>query len=455
MTADKPPARRPSRISITGRLILALTLGTAAFWLVAAIGATYVFNEELNETFDLALRETTQRLLPLAIDDVGLRDNDEPRALAHSLTPTVEYLNYQIRDAAGHVLISTPETYDAPPDLYLGAPAHGFRTVGDYRTYSETDPSIGITLIVAETTGHRREAIDDSTRTLFWPLILLVPLSMVGIWLAVSRTLAPVRRLSAEIATRDSNNLTPIDVGDQPIELKPMAEAIGRLIERLKAALDAERAFAANSAHELRTPIAGALAQTQMLIAELGAGPSAVRAGEIERALRRLAGLSEKLLQISRVDAGLGASSAANDLLPVLDLVIKDARADLETPERLLYAPPAGAQLTAHVDMDAFAIAMRNLIDNALKHGPSDQNVEIALGPGLEVAVRNGGPAVSATDLDGLKGRFRRGTTDATGAGLGLAIVETIMRQSNGRLDLTSPIPGRSDGFEARLVFSR
>ena len=70
-------------------------------------------------------------------------------------------------------------------------------------------------------------------------------------------------------------------------------------------------------------------------------------------------------------------------------------------------------------------------------------------------ATKTDGLHVSATDLDGLKGRFRRGTTDATGAGLGLAIVETIMRQSNGRLDLTSPIPGRSDGFEARLVFSR
>ena len=98
---------------------------------------------------------------------------------------------------------------------------------------------------------------------------------------------------------------------------------------------------------------------------------------------------------------------------------------------------------------------MRNLIDNALKHGSSDQNVEVAVGPGLSVAIRNGGPTVPEAELDGLKGRFRRGSTDATGAGLGLAIVETIMRQSKGRIELTSPIPGRLDGFEARLVFTR
>src|SRR5207245_1368832 len=121
------------------------------------------------------------------------------------------YLNYQVSDAQGRVLIRTPETLDAPADLYDGVPSPGFRMVGDYRTYSVTDPHTGITLTVAETTDHRREAVGDSTRTLFWPLLLLVPLSMAGIWLAVRRTLAPVRRLGAEIAARNSNNLAPID----------------------------------------------------------------------------------------------------------------------------------------------------------------------------------------------------------------------------------------------------
>lgn len=438
------------RVSITGRLILALTFGTAAFWVIAALGSSYVFNEELNETFDLALRETAQRLLPLAIDDVASRDDHLPRALAHSLTAGVEYLNYQVTDAGGQVLIRTPETLDAPPDLYAGVRSSGFRTVGDYRTYAVTDPHTGITLTVAESTDHRREAIGDSTRTLFWPLLVLVPLSMAGIWLAVRSTLAPVRRLGTEIGARDSNNLAPIDASDQPLELKPIAVAIDRLIERLKAALDAERAFAANSAHELRTPVAGALAQTQRLIAELGDGPPATRAREIEQALKRLAGLSEKLLQISRVDAGIGTSEIAVDLLPVLDLVIRDARAELVAPNRLILERAPGTTLSAHMDMDAFAMALRNLIDNAVKHGKPGGTIGVKVA-GQSIAVRNEGPIIPPQELASLTDRFTRGRTDATGAGLGLSIVATLMRQTGGRLELRSPASGQADGFEAVL----
>jgi len=439
------------KVSITRRLIVSLTIGTMLFWCIAAIGSTYVFSEELNETFDLALRETAQRLLPLAIDDVASRDGREPRALARSLIGDIEYLNYQVSTLDGLVLLRTPEAFDAPPDLYGGAPRRGFRTVGDYRTYSETDEKAGITLVVSETTAHREEAIADSTKSLFLPLLLLIPFSALGIWLVVRSTLAPVKRLSSEIAARDGTNLAPILSTGQPVELQPIARAIGRLIERLQAALNVERAFAANSAHELRTPIAGALAQTQVLIEELGEGRGAPRAREVEGALRRLADLSEKLLQIARVDAGLGATATPVDLLAVLDVVIRDCRSTLEAPDRLDYRRPPGAKLMARMDMDAFAIAVRNLVDNADKHGTRGGRIEVELGEDRTVSVRNGGPVVPADQLPGLTRRFARGATPAAGSGLGLAIVAAIMEQSGGKLELLSPARGRPDGFEAIL----
>ena len=64
--------------SITRRLIITLVIGITFFWCLAGIGSNYVFTEELNETFDLALKETAERLLPLAIDDLGDRDDDGP-----------------------------------------------------------------------------------------------------------------------------------------------------------------------------------------------------------------------------------------------------------------------------------------------------------------------------------------------------------------------------------------
>jgi two-component system OmpR family sensor kinase len=128
----------------------------------------------------------------------------------------------------------------------------------------------------------------------------------------------PVLRLSGDIARRSSDNLAPLDTSDQPGDLRPIAEAVARLVERLRAALDAERAFAANGAHELRTPIAGALARTQRMIAELSDPNDRRRARDVEVTLKRLSGLAEKLMQLSRVDAGVSLGDRDVDLVPVL-----------------------------------------------------------------------------------------------------------------------------------------
>ena len=238
-------------------------------------------------------------------------------------------------------------------------------------------------------------------------------------------------------------------MSDQPRELKPIADAVARLVERLRVALDAERAFSANSAHELRTPIAGALAQTQRLIAELDDAAHRKRARDVEATLKRLSRLSEKLLQLSRVDAGIGLRDEAADLLPVLDVVVADAAARLPDGREISFVRDEGTRLRWRMDVDAFAMAVRNLLDNAAIHGTG--TVEVRLDSAGCVRVVNDGPVVPTAVLAGLTRRFARGRTDVAGSGLGLAIVETIMEQAGGRLRLASPAPGRADGFEARL----
>ena len=105
-------------------------------------------------------------------------------------------------------------------------------------------------------------------------------------------------------------------------------------MERLRAALDAERAFAANSAHELRTPIAGALARTERMIAELSDPNDRRRARDVEVTLKRLSGLAEKLMQLCRVDAGVSLGDRDVDLVPVLDMVVDDCAKRLDEPNR-------------------------------------------------------------------------------------------------------------------------
>lgn len=442
---------RTGRGSITRRLVLVLTLGVTLFWCVAAAGASYVFYRELVETFDRALRQTAERILPLAVNDLR-HTNGVPNSGLGSLGANhLEYVIYEVFAPDGRLLLASSDIGEEDAEAFSKAPVAGFRTVGDYRFYAEADPASGIRIAVAEITAHRWEAISDSTKSLFWPLVLLIPLSALAIWLVVRGAMRPIYRLRDEIATRDRTNLTPIDATEQPVELKPIAEAVAHLVARLKVALDAERAFAANSAHELRTPIAGALAQTQRLLAETETGPAHARAGEIEMALKRLSRLSEKLLQLSRVDAGIAVSDHDNELGPVLDFVVKDFRAALADPERLKYSRPRAARLVAPMDMDAFAIAMRNLVDNAIKHGAPEGPIRIEIEPGCIVRVANDGAVIPAATLKDLRRRFTRGATQSQGAGLGLSIVEAIAVQSGGRLELNSPAQGQANGFEARF----
>jgi len=437
--------------SITARLIIGLTLGTTLLWCAAAAYSTYVSSQELNEAFDRALEEAARRLLPLAADDVLGHETDDGHAIEHFIEDSREYFSYQLRDSTGRIVL---RAHDAPLEPFNGTPHPGFATQGRYRLFTNTDEATGLTITVAETTRGRQDAILGAAKAMLWPLVLLIPLNILAIWLAVRSAMRPVLRLSRDIAERGASNLAPLDISDQPGELRPIAVAIARLMGRLRAALDAERAFAANSAHELRTPIAGALAQTQRLIAESSDPRDRRRARDMESTLKRLSTLAEKLMQISRVDAGLSAGESEVDLIPAMDLVVADCAKALDEPGRIHYIKPPGATLVARIDMDAFAIAVRNLIDNAVNHGALEGQIDVQVTPDDVIRIINEGPIVPPDALANLKERFIRWQSRSAGSGLGLAIVETISAQTGGKLELFSPAPGRTDGFEARLTLT-
>ena len=443
--------RLPIFPSITARLIVGLTLGTTLLWCGAATYSTYVSSQELNGAFDRALEEAAARLLPLAADDVLGHETDDGRAIQRSIEGSREYFSYQIRDSSGRIVL---RAHDAPLERFNGTPNPGFASVGGYRLFTNADQATGLTITVAETTKGRDKAVLAAAKAMLWPLAALVPLNILAIWLTVRGAMLPVSRLSRDIADRGASNLGPLDISEQPTELRPIAVAIAQLMGRLRAALDAERAFAANSAHELRTPIAGALAQTQRLIAESSEPRDRRRARDMEGTLKRLSALAEKLMQISRVDAGVSPGEGQVDLIPALDLVVSDCAKTLDDPARIRYAKPPGAKLVARIDIDAFAIAIRNLIDNAINHGAIEGPIDVQVKPGGVIRIVNEGPIVPPDALANLKERFIRWQSRSAGSGLGLAIVETIIAQARGELDLFSPASGKADGFEARLTLA-
>ncbi|MCB1517373.1 MAG: two-component sensor histidine kinase [Hyphomicrobiaceae bacterium] len=436
--------RRPS---ITWRLVVGLSVFTGILWLGAAAIALSVLNAELTETFDQLLEQSAYRLLPLALHDMRERDEiQETRIPELSLNDELSF-SYVVRDPNGRIIISSQnaETYLIPAN-----PPEGFFDVGDRRAMTLTDRRSGFAIVVMEASGHRQRTLAEAAGTLLWPLTALVPLIAAGIWFAVRLAMRPVGRLRAEIAERGERNLERISAEGHPRELAPIAEELASLFERLKAALDAERAFAATSAHELRTPIAGALAQAQQLASELKDPGSAHRVDAIVASLRRLSNMSEKLLQTARADAGFARTDAASDMLPVLKLL---AREPLPRGNVVELQIEEGADLVLPVNKDAFGMAIANLLQNASNHGEKGAPVRVVAGPGKVVAVINQGAIVDQAILNKLGQRFVRGETEADGTGLGLSLVRTIMEQTGGRLELLSPANGMPNGFEARLIW--
>lgn len=439
--------------SLTRRLIWTLTAAAVVLWLLSALLAANTLRARLNDAFDGGLKETAERILSLAVDSL-YDDSNEPHfhERDHEIPPLDqgegEYIVYQVRGADGSVLL---RSHDAPAAAFDVPLVAGFANSGPWRVYTVGDRPGEAFVQVAENEAHRSDSLWSSILALLWPIALLVPLSALGIYAAVRSGLRPVRLFSARISERHATNLTPVSAEGLPSELQPIARAVNGLIGRVSTALEAERAFASNSAHELRTPIAGSLAQTQRLLAELADTPARDRALQIEASLLRLKHLSEKLLQLARAEAGLGASGEAVDLLPALNVVVDDFQRGLPAGRVLAYEVAPGADLRAPMDVDAFGIAVRNLLENALRYGAADEPLTITAASNT-ITVSNGGPAVPADKLAHLTDRFVRASDQAQGAGLGLAIVDSLVRQSGGRLELNSPIPGRTDGFAARIV---
>ncbi|MBB98981.1 MAG: two-component sensor histidine kinase [Rhodobacteraceae bacterium] len=432
--------------SIQLRLALAISLGVTLLWMAAATVTATILSHEMDEVFDSALQETAQRILPLAVMDIVAREEEGLTQELATLRAHDEFFTYIVRDAQGRPLLTS---HAADPELFPAFDGVGFRQTATHRFYFDAALQETITIAVAEPLDHRAEVAREMRMALALPLLLVIPLSVAVILLAVRLGFRPLRRLRDAVATRGASDLSPVPAHDLPGEVAPIAGAVNQLLARLAAAFEAERSFAANAAHELRTPVAGALAQAQRLQSETSDPDAARRAAEIETTLKRLTRLSEKLMQLARAEGGRLRTGHPADLRPILRMVAEDVgraegrgRVALELPQ---------ADVLSDMDPDAFAILARNLIENALKHGARETPVSVTLSPAGRLGVINEGAVIAPETLARLTGRFERADGSGEGSGLGLAIVRTIAERADCVLSLTSPAPGRKGGLEAAV----
>lgn len=434
--------------SLAGHLTRTLIIWVGGVWLLSVMGVVWYVDREINNNFDNELAEISHRLFDFAARDLDresqARTASQPLVASDPLF-SEDLVLFVVKDAGGRVLMHTAGDEHRAFEVPLKP---GFVNNGAWRIYTVQHPTRPLYLQVADPLDERREAVNSTLLGLIIPLAAGLPLLALVLRNIARKELRALQWLAGQIAERSGSDLRPIPLPALPQELQSVGDDVNRLLERLSQALDVERALAANAAHEMRTPLASARLRLQTAL-DHGLHRSDVEAALA--ALRTLSHRTEKLLQLSRAESGASLSRQPVDLATLAGLVAQEFWREDEARARLdLRITPTEPQL-ALGDVDALAIALRNLVENALHYGCGQPVVLEVMAP-CTLAVRDFGAGVSPQQLQTLHRRHVRHSAERAGYGLGLSIVHTIVDKHDGRLELYSPPPGARSGLEARIV---
>jgi two-component system OmpR family sensor kinase/two-component system sensor histidine kinase QseC len=275
------------------------------------------------------------------------------------------------------------------------------------------------------------------------PLLLAAPVVALGLWWLVGLSLAPLRPLAAAVRERHAEALQPLPEGGLPSEISPLVGALNALLARLARTFETQRAFVADAAHELRSPLTALKLQLEVL---RGARDDAERAearAALADGVTRMQRLVEQLLTLARAEpGGAEAPLARVDLRWVVRQAVADAAGPASaTGARVIDIGNGSAEpLVIDGDAAALEILLRNLIDNALRYaGPSEGRVGAGLASDGRpmLTVEDDGPGIPPTERERVFARFyRRDGQASPGSGLGLAIVRTIAERHQASVTL-------------------
>ena len=452
-------ARAPS--SLASRLTHPLVTAVVLVWALSTALVVWYVDAQIQRNFDTELVESAYRQLYPAMLDVA-------RARRRGLVPesqTVimgevpggkhgEPLLLQLRASDGWVLLRS----SGAPTLPFDAPLQeGFHNSAEHRIYTLSTPQEALWLQLADPLAERSKA---SRRTLTGlALVLLMMLPVLGLLIRhiARKELRSLQWLQQQITDRSSSNLQPLVLEALPHELLQVGEGVNLLMERLHQALDVERALAANAAHELRTPLASVRLRLHTAIESAHLlQRDHIALADAQSALSALETLShrtERLLQLSRAEAVDTARFHPVDLVSLATTMAQEFWQQPRAQRRLDWDPPEHPPAVwVEGDMDTLAIALRNLIDNALTYSDGEVSLTVHAAPPT-LAVRDHGPGLSTIQCNQILQRHVRADTQHVGYGLGMSIVRSIANKHGAQLQLQSPPPGHSQGLEVRLVF--
>lgn len=433
------------------RLRLTLILGSTfiILWSLAAAWMLYDLRAEMMRSLDQRLAASAQMVAGLLVQIPQSSQPGTADPIATQRLGIPGGLTCQVSSLRGEVIArSHPELADP-----LDAQQTGFRDqqVDGVSWRSYTVEQHGMRITTADRLDERATLQTSVLLAAAVPVGVALLGSLLLLWFGVRKGLEPLRRMADALLERGPDSLQPVQLDPLPSELRPLQDRQNQLFERIAHTIERERRFTGDAAHELRSPLTAIKVHLQ--VAGMTSGAEAANAlAQAEKGADRLHSTLEQLLLLARVegrqsfDEGSRCSALAVARLAIQDTLGAAAAVELQAApnvsDRPLAMPPALA-----------TVALRNLLDNALRHTATGTQVQLQVdsrGDWACFTVRDHGPRLADDSMLLLTRRFwRQGT--GSGSGLGLAIVDAIVQRCGCKLRFRNDADGLLVSLEVPL----
>ncbi|MFN3543287.1 MAG: ATP-binding protein [Thiobacillus sp.] len=448
----------PRAYSLRRRLVWLLTSAVAAIWILSALVVYARAHQEADELLDSQLTQVAETLLAIVAGGEVEHFVKELHKHADYRTVPIAFEIWHGDHGVFRRLVTSPGhpgfEFDVA-DGFSQAPVMG----ASWRFYAIQDHDAEYRVVVGQAHAAREQLAREIGLSLLLPATLALPLMALAVWWVVGQTLRPVNHVAQGVATLDPQALAPLEESPPlPDEIAPLRAALNALIRRVRDAFDNERRFTADAAHELRTPLAALKVQAQVALRAQTDASRQHALAQVIAGVDRMTHLVEQLLTLARVDPSRAdVARAPFDPASIIEEVCAELQPLAEQHNQSLrVSAPPGCRLA--MTSAWLAIALRNLVDNALRYAGEGARVEVRLArtdTGCTLSVADDGPGVAPDLRNRVAARFVRGETEREGCGLGLSIVARVAELSGARLELGDGLPraGGGHGFSATLHF--
>lgn len=445
--------------SLRARLVQIVFSATLLVWVAAGFESYHTALHQVDELLDGQMAQSAKLLMAQVHHEEKelYQGGMVTQVLAEiTLSPYEQPIEFQVWDTRGQLLLRSA---GAPAMAMAMARQRGFADIVHYqqswRTFTINTVGSQYQVQTAQRLADRHQAaLTVATRSAI-PMLLALPLLGMIIYWGVRRGLKPLEDLAGAMNARDPEHLQALNLPLPPRELRPLVNALNALMARLDTALNNERRFTADAAHELRTPLAAIKVHAQVALSSQDDNDCRHALSQVSAGADRAGRLVEQLLRLARLDPMRGLSDPGP--VDLARLVHQEAENSLPAADEAgltLDAQVPDGPITIAGDADMLALALRNLLENAVRYTPPGGTVRIGAEHGAEGSrlwVRDNGPGVPAEELPRLVERFYRGgDVMVEGSGLGLAIVHRVAELHGARLAVENRPEG---GFQASLTF--